>query len=80
MKKYKWHNSAEGELGKGEYGHIERGLMRRAKSLQRFCAKHKLTYADIYLLDSNGNATINFRAKKDVLIVADSYAFIKSRT
>ena len=39
MKKYKWYNSAEGKLGKGKYGRVERGLMRMAKRLEKFCRK-----------------------------------------
>ena len=43
--------------------YVEFMLKVRAKSLERFCRRHKLTYADIYLIDSDGSATINVRAK-----------------
>ena len=77
----KWYRSSHnGKLGSGKYGWIERVLSWKAKSLERFCRRHKLSYCDVYLIDSDGSATINFRAKKSGFIIADGYAFVKSRT
>lgn len=65
-------------IEKGKYRFIEKVLMWKAKSLERFCRRHKLNYADIYLIDSDGSATINIRAKKGDVVVAEGYAFVKS--
>ena len=67
-------------IEKGKFWFIEKVLMWKAKSLERFCRRHKLNYADIYLLDSDGSATLNLRAKKGSIVVADGYAFIRSKT
>ena len=71
----KWYN-----LEKGKYWFLELILKHKAKSLYRFCRLHHLNYADIYMLDSEGSATVNFRAKKNGIVVADGYAFVRSKS
>lgn len=67
-------------IEKGRFWFVERMLMWKAKSLYKFCRKHKLNYTEIYFLDSDGIATANFRAKRDVEVVANGYAFVKAES
>ena len=67
-------------IEKGKYWFVELILKWKAKSLERFCKRHKLNYCDVYLIDSDGSATINFRVKKGADVIAEAYAFVKSRT
>ena len=65
-------------LDKGKYKRLERAMQRRVKSLYRFCKRHGLPYADIYILSSEGNTTLNIRAKdKKGVVVVNDYAFVR---
>lgn len=70
----KWYGIEEGNWL------VELMLKWKAKSLYNFCRRHKLNYAEVYFLDTNGSATINLRAKKGSKTIADSYAFVKARS
>lgn len=59
---------------------IDKALRKKVEKLYKFSVKHNLTYASIYLIDTEGSATINLRAKKGYKVIADSYAFVESRT
>jgi len=70
----KWHN-----IEKGRSWFVGLMLKWKAKSLERFCRRHKLNYCDVYLIDSDGSATINFMAKRNGIVITEGYAFVKSR-
>ena len=67
-------------IEKGRFWFIEKLFMWKARSFYRFCRRHNLTWAEVYMIDSDGSATVNFRAKRSNIIVADGYAFVRSKT
>ena len=76
----KWYDSM-GKIGKVKPCVFEHILRKKAISLARFCLRHNIPYTDIYFIDSEGTAVINYRAKSlNGTVKADGYAFVKSKT
>lgn len=54
----------------------EKKLKKLSLKLEKLCRKEGLTYAEVYLIQSENTCTINVRAKKEDNTVSNSYAFI----
>ena len=71
-KKLKWYS-----IEKGKESKAEKIFRRKAKSLLKLARKFGFNYAEIYYINADDSATINFRAKKNDNTVVNSYAFVR---
>lgn len=69
MKGKKWHNANKGK--------IEKKLQTVAKRIERLCRKYRLSYAEVYFIQTENGATLNVRAK-DLRnnLSCNAYAFV----
>ena len=54
----------------------EKKLRKMALKLNCYAERHNLDYVDIYLLGDKTSRSVNIRAKKNGVEIADSYTFI----
>lgn len=54
----------------------EKFLRRMVRKLNRYAKRHDIRYAEVYVIESEGTRTVNIRAKRDALIIVNSYAFV----
>ena len=64
--------------GLGKPTRIEKKLRRMVLKLNKFAERHGLTYAELYIIDSDSTRTVNIRAKRGCIVEVNSYAFVKS--
>ena len=76
MKKLKQH-TVEPTVDNKEAERIEKKLKRKSMAIYRFCKRHNLTYADIYVLSDSECSSVNIRAKRKEGVVSNGYAFIR---
>ena len=76
MEKLRWY-IVEPTVDNKEAERIEKKLKRKSMAIYRFCKRHKLTYADIYVLSDSECSSVNIRAKRKEEVVSDGYAFIR---
>lgn len=67
----KWETDNEGKVSKEE-----KFLRRMVRKLNRYTKRHGIRYAEVYVIESDGTRTINIRAKRDALVIVNSYAFV----
>ncbi len=67
----KWETDNEGKVNKEE-----KFLRRMVRKLDRYTKRHGIRYAEVYVIESDGTRTINIRAKRDALVIVNSYAFV----
>lgn len=67
----KWETDNEGKVNKEE-----KFLRRMVRKLNRYTKRHGIRYAEVYVIESDGTRTINIRAKRDALVIVNSYAFV----
>lgn len=67
----KWENYGHQETTKEE-----KKLRKMALKLNRYAERHGIDYADIYLLGDEKSRSVNVRAKRNGVEIADSYAFV----
>ena len=73
MKKLKWYTMNEGK----KTDRREKLMRKMANKLYRFSKKYGFSYTEVYYISSDGTATLNIRAKNDVSVEVNSYAFVK---
>ena len=67
----KWETDNEGKVSKEE-----KFLRRMVRKLNRYTKRHGIRYAEVYVIESDGTRTINIRAKRDAIVIVNSYAFV----
>lgn len=67
----KWETDNEGKVSKEE-----KFLRRMVRKLNRYTKRHGIRYAEVYVIESDGTRTINIRAKREALVIVNSYAFV----
>lgn len=67
----KWETDNEGKVSKEE-----KFLRRMVRKLNRYTKRHGIRYAEVYVIESDGTRTVNIRAKRDALVIVNSYAFV----
>ena len=67
----KWETDNEGKVNKEE-----KFLRRMVRKLNRYTKRHGIRYAEVYVIESDGTRTINIRAKRDAIVIVNSYAFV----
>lgn len=67
----KWETDNEGKVNKEE-----KFLRRMVRKLNRYTKRHGIRYAEVYVIESNGTRTVNIRAKRDAIVIVNSYAFV----
>ena len=67
----KWEPDDNGKVSKEE-----KFLRRMVRKLNRYTKRHGIRYAEVYMIESNGTRSINIRARRDALIIVNSYAFV----
>lgn len=73
MKGKKWNNTNNGKL--------EKKLQAVAKRVERLCRKYKLSYAEVYFIQTESTATLNVRAKSlSDSVLCNAFAFIPEVT
>ena len=70
--KLKWYGLVDGNQTR-----TEKKLRRMVLRLNKFAEKHGLTYAELYIIDSDNTRTVNIRAKRDCVVEVNSYAFVR---
>ena len=67
----KWETDNEGKVSKEE-----KFLRRMVRKLDRYTKRHGIRYAEVYVIESDGTRTVNIRAKRDAIVIVNSYAFV----
>ena len=67
----KWETDNEGKVSKEE-----KFLRRMVRKLNRYTKRHGIRYAEVYVIESNGTRTVNIRAKREAIVIVNSYAFV----
>ena len=67
----RWETDNEGKVNKEE-----KFLRRMVRKLNRYTKRHGIRYAEVYVIESDGTRTVNIRAKRDALVIVNSYAFV----
>jgi hypothetical protein len=67
----KWETDNKGKVNKEE-----KFLRRMVRKLNRYTKRHGIRYAEVYVIESDGTRTVNIRAKRDAIVIVNSYAFV----
>ncbi len=62
--------------GRKEITKEEKKLRKMALKLNRYAQRHGIDYADLYLLGDEESRSVNIRAKKNGVVIVDSYTFV----